>query len=90
MVIIVTYESAKIDGKEFYCKQTGKMEEVPGIGDFGVFWNDDEPDRAVCANFVSRLGSAVFLASDNCGYNNAIKFRNYEQYLAVKGIYDEN
>ena len=87
--VLITYESANITGEDFYCKETGRVEEIPGYGDFSVFWNDDQRAFAVCANLDGKLETGIFLASDNCGYTNAIKFRDYKQYLAVKGISDE-
>lgn len=87
--VLITYESTKINGKEFYCKETGQLEEAPGIGDFAIFWSDGSRENAVCANLEERLEDDGFIASDGCDYDYAIKFRDYEQYLAVKGIYEE-
>ena len=85
--ITVFYES-KINDRLFDCLETGDEEERPGIGDFCIFWNRDSKDRACCANFVEKKGGE-YVASDRYVYEEAIKFRNYEQYLKIKGIYVE-
>lgn len=85
--LVVSYGSA-INSKEFYCKETGHMEEVPGVGDFAILWNEELPKFAVCATFEC-MHEGLFVASDLVKYRRAIKFRNYEQYLKIKGEYAE-
>lgn len=86
--MIVTY-SSNINSSEFLCEETGEMEERPKAGDFAVFWNNENRKGAVVANamYVGREG---FTANDNYNYRNAVKFRDYEQYLKIKGIYGED
>ena len=77
------------NGKEFFCKETDHIEEVPGVGDFAILWDVEFPKFAVCMNFEC-MSEGLFVGSDMVKYNRAIKFRNYEQYLKVKGQYVEN
>lgn len=86
--MIVTYCSG-INSSEFLCEETGEMEERPKAGDFAVFWNDENRRCAVVANFMY-AGRDGFTANDYYNYGNAVKFRNYEQYLKIKGIYGED
>lgn len=86
--MIVTYSSS-INSSEFLCEETGEMEERPKVGDFAVFWNKINRKGAVVAN-VMYVGCEGFTANDKYYYNEAVKFRNYEQYLKVKGIYGED
>ena len=86
---MTVYYESKINDRMFDCPETGDTEERPGIGDFAIFWNKEFKDRAVCANLVEmKLGG--YQASDKYVYDEAIKFRNYDQYLKVKGIYGED
>lgn len=86
--MIVTYSSS-INSSDFLCEETGEMEERPKVGDFSVFWNEKDRYRAVVAN-VDSIGFEGFVASDNLYYERAVKFRNYEQNLKVRGVYGEN
>ena len=85
--VIVSYCSQTND-REFFCEVTGEKEERPGIGDFAIFWNKDSRGKASCANF-DRMNGDLFIASDGFGYDEAVKFRCYEQFLKVRGIYGE-
>lgn len=80
------YESSE---KEFLCEETGVMEEKAGMGDFAILWMKDGRESAVVANVVRYMENGV-LGSDGCTYDMAIKFRNYEQYLKLKGQYGED
>lgn len=89
--VIVSYGS-KANETGYMCKETGEHEIYPRLGDFSIFWNDGEKDEAVCANFRGRHileEKRSFKASNGKLYDNAIKFRNLEQYLMVRGIYDD-
>jgi hypothetical protein len=79
---------SSINDKEFFCKETDHMEEVPGVGDFAILWNVELPKFAVCMNFEC-MSEGWFVGSDMARYNRAIKFRDYEQYLKIRGIYAE-
>lgn len=86
--VIVSYGDTN-GRKEFFCKETDHIEEVPGVGDFAILWNAEFPVFAVCMNFEC-MSEGLFVGSDMVKYNRAIKFRNYEQYLKVRGKYVEN
>lgn len=86
--VIVSYSSS-INDREFLCDETGEVEELPKVGDFSIFWDNNEATFAIVANMSEKRPSGKWEASDNCIYDNAIKFRNYEQYLRVRGIYGE-
>ena len=83
----VLYESV-INEKYIDCEETGDSEERPSIGDFSIFWDKNNRDAAVCAHFDGMSKNGFFKASDGCRYDEAIKFRNNEQYLRVRGIYE--
>ena len=89
--VIVSYGS-KTNDKEFYCAESEENETLPRIGDFSIFWNDKERNDAICANFrgksytKDRVG---YRTSSGMLYDNAIKFRNLDQYLKIRGIYDD-
>lgn len=90
--LVVSYGSS-INEKEFFCKETGHMEEIPGVGDFAILWNDIARGGAIVANIkrnISEGHSKCWVASNFYDYDNAIKFRNYEQYLKIKGEYAED
>lgn len=84
---VVTYESGVNEGK--FCQETGQDEEPPGVGDFSIFWDREYRNGALCANFVKRMPDGNFLASDGYSYENAVKFRDYKQYLMIRGIYED-
>lgn len=86
--ITVIYES-KINDRLFDCPETGDTEERPGIGDFAIFWDHANKERACCANFCGKV-NGKYIASDNFNYDEAVKFRNYDQYLKIRGIYGED
>ena len=87
--LIVSYSSS-INEKEFFCKETGHMEEVPGVCDFAIFWDKGKRDKAIVAGFEGSKSNGMYVSSDGRNYHFAIKFRNYEQYLKVKGSYAED
>ena len=85
--IVITYGSS-INTREFYCKETQQVEEQPGKGDFSIFWDDKFRCEAIIASLESEY-NGEYLANSGVNYENAIKFRNYEQYLAIRGIYEQ-
>lgn len=90
--VIVSYGS-RLNDMEFYCDLTGEVETLPGIGDFCIMWNEGRREKAVCANYEftpkGTVDAGRFVANNGSGYDYAIKFRNYEQFLAVKGVIDD-
>ena len=87
-LMTVNYES-DINEKYIDCEETGDSEERPSMGDFSIFWDKNNRDAAVCAHFCGMNRKGFFIASDGCVYDEAIKFRNNEQYLSVRGIYED-
>ena len=87
-LMAVLYESS-INEKYIDCVETGDSEERPSMGDFSIFWDRNNRDAAVCAHFDGMSREGFFRASDGCEYDEAIKFRNNEQYLRVRGIYED-
>ena len=85
--VIVSYSSS-INDREFWCDETGEMEELPKVGDFAILWDSDRRDEAVVMNCKTIKGR-LWEGSNTLQYERAIKFRNYEQYLRVRGIYGE-
>ena len=86
--IVVSYSSS-INSQEFLCDETGEREELPKVGDFAILWNDIKRSGAVVMN-VAMVGIGYFRGVDNYQYGRGIKFRNYEQYLKVRGVYGED
>ena len=84
--ISITYD-AILQPKEFYCKETQELEMRPGIGDFAILWDDDYRNEAIVACILQDYETEYY-ANNGVEYANAIKFRNYEQYLAVRGIHE--
>lgn len=84
----VLYED-DTDDRLFDCPETGDTEERPSVGDFCIFWDEDSRDRALCANFDGMSPEGSYKSSEGCRYDEAIKFRNYEQYRRVRGIYED-
>ena len=86
--VVVSYGSS-INDKEFFCQETGEMEEKAGVGDFAIMWYNSRRHTAVVTNVDHYHGGRV-IGTDGWVYDQAIKFRNYEQYLKVKGKYGED
>lgn len=90
--VIVSYGS-RLNDMEFYCSLTGEVETLPGIGDFCIMWDEKRRPEAICANYDfrdKRTGEpGRYGANNGSGYDYAIKFRNYEQFLKVKGVIDD-
>lgn len=87
--LIVSYGSS-INEKEFFCKETGHIEEIPGVGDFAILWTEPKRKSAIVANVQEFSRDGNVIGSDGLAYGSAIKFRNYEQYLKVRGSYAED
>ena len=85
---VSVYFASKNEGNEFFCRETGQMEERPSVGDFAVFWNKEFNPLAVVANLNTPTGNG-WMGSDGVLYDEAVKFRDYKQYLAIKGVYGE-
>lgn len=85
--LMVTYGST-INQREVYNQYTRQLEEVPGIGDFSIFWNYGRRNAAVIG-LLEGKENGRYKANDKILYDHAIKFRDYEQYLKINGMYAE-
>lgn len=83
--IVVSYASG-LNEDEIFCEETGEIENLPRVGDFSILWNEKNRDRAVCVN-CSMIKDGLFWGCNVEPYTHAIKFRNYDQYLRVRGVY---
>lgn len=83
----VLYED-ETDGRIFECPETGDTEERPSVGDFCIFWNKGDRNGACCAHF-DKMVADRYMSSEGIVYQEAIKFRNNEQYRNVRGIYED-
>ena len=72
--LIVSYGSS-INEKEFFCKETEHMEEIPGVGDFAILWNEPNRKSAIVANVEEFNKEGFVVGSDGFAYGSAIKFR---------------
>lgn len=86
--VVVSYASS-VNNREFYSSFTRSMEERPGTGDFCVMWNNEARSLAVCVNLKTATGGG-WLGSDGVLYDQAVKFRDYKQYLDIKGVVYED
>ena len=85
--LMVSYGST-INQREVYNQFTKQLEELPGVGDFSVFWSNGARHMAVIGSLECKVGDK-FKANDKNEYENAVKFRDYEQYMKIRGIYAE-
>lgn len=86
--LVVSYGSS-INEKEFFCKETGHMEEVPGIGDLCILWNDENRHEAIIGT-LEQMAGVLYIGNNSYEYKNAVKFRDQQQYLDIRGIYGED
>lgn len=70
------------DTGAFLCDITDDLEYIPSPGDLSIFWNKEKPNSAIIAqlNDYNFSEENLFQSSNRLWYNNAIKFRNEEQY----------
>ena len=87
-MLVVSYGSG-INKREVYNQYTQHTEELPGIGDLSVMWSDGVRECAVIAT-VEGFNEGKYKANNNHEYGNAIKFRDHQQYLDIRGIYGED
>lgn len=86
-MLTVSYGS-RTNKREVFNQYTKQLEELPGIGDFSIFWNSVARHMAVIGTLECKE-EGRFKGNDRYLYENAIKFRDYEQYLKIRGIYAE-
>ncbi|MEG0157298.1 MAG: hypothetical protein RR661_06580 [Anaerovoracaceae bacterium] len=78
---------------EKYFAITSHVEETPQEGDLSILWDDGYPGLAVIAylkTLETGLSKMEYTAANDTVYENAIRFRNEEQYLKVLGKWQEN
>lgn len=86
--LVISYGS-KANEVQVYCNETQRHEDLPGMGDFAVFWDNKSRNHAICASLAERTEDGEFVTSDDVTYDNAVKFRDLKQYLEIRGIYEE-
>ena len=87
-VLMVQYAS-EINRRDVYNQYTHRKEELPGIGDLSVMWNDGMMYCSVISTVEGHEGKK-YKANNNHVYANAVKFRDHKQYLDIRGIYGED
>ena len=87
-MLTVSYGSTT-NKREVFNQYTRHLEELPGIGDLCIMWNDGARECAVIAT-VEGFAGGKYKANNNHEYGNAIKFRDHQQYLDIRGIYGED
>lgn len=86
--ITTLFVSEAMNERIFLCEETGELEVLPNIGDFAIFWNEKTRQEAVVCNLKAKDGESY--VSSSCEYyEHAIKFRDYKQYLQIKGIHGD-
>lgn len=73
---------------EKYFAITGHIEETPHQGDLSILWDDGYPGMAIIAylkDLECGLVKMEYTAENNTVYENAIRFRNEEQYQKILG-----
>lgn len=71
---------------EKYHAITGHIEETPQEGDLSILWDDDYPSMAVIAylkNLECGIVKMEYTAGNDTVYENAIRFRDEEQYQKI-------
>lgn len=87
-MLTVTYGSGT-NKREVFNQYTKRLEELPGIGDMCILWNDEARDCAIIGTLENKTGN-LYKGNNKSEYMNAVKFRDYEQYLDIRGIYGED
>lgn len=82
--LIILFE--RFEAGEFLNKITGETEQYPGIGDVAIFWDNGSSVSAVigkCLDWESQQQGLKHQANDGRWYDNAIRFRNGNQYNQI-------
>lgn len=87
-MLTVSYGSG-INGREFFNQYTKQFEELPYMGDLSVMWNEGKRECAIIGT-IDRYEGVNFRANNGSVYMNAVKFRDLQQYLDIRGIYGED
>lgn len=75
--------------REVFNQYTKHLEELPGIGDLCILWNDEARDCAIIGMLENKTGD-LYKGNNKSEYVNAVKFRDHQQYLDIRGIYGED
>ena len=75
--------------REVFNQYTRHLEELPGIGDLCILWNDEARDCAIIGTLENKTGD-LYKGNNKSEYVNAVKFRDHQQYLDIRGIYGED
>ena len=87
-MLTVSYGSTT-NKREVFNQYTRHLEELPGIGDLCIMWNDENRDEAIIGTLEQKAG-VLYIGNNSYEYKNAVKFRDQQQYLDIRGIYDED
>ena len=87
-MLTVSYGSTT-NKREVFNQYTRHLEELPGIGDLCILWNDEARDCAIIGTLENKTGD-LYKGNNKSEYVNAVKFRDYQQYLDIRGIYGED
>lgn len=87
-MLTVSYGSTT-NKREVFNQYTRHLEELAGIGDLCILWNDEARDCAIIGTLENKTGD-LYKGNNKSEYVNAVKFRDYQQYLDVRGIYGED
>ena len=87
-MLTVSYGS-RTNKREVFNQYTRHLEELPGIGDLCIMWNDENRDEAIIGTLEQKAG-VLYIGNNSYEYKNAVKFRDQQQYLDIRGIYDED
>ena len=87
--VLVIFEPAPMPTREeFLCELTGENEEIARVGEFAIMWEETKRDKAIVSRVLdvkNMHGRIVYQATTVALYDNAIRFRNYDQYKRVLG-----
>ena len=78
---------------EQYLSITGHVEETPQEGNLSILWDSDHPNMAIIAYLKSLecgLVKMEYTAENDTVYENAIRFRDEEQYQKILGKWQAN
>ena len=80
--LIITFEP-EVEG-DFHCEETDHIESVPLKGDLSIFWESEDCKSAIIGRMdghsIDDDGSILYQAANGIWYENAMRFRSYEQY----------
>lgn len=78
---------------ENYLAITGHVEETSQEGNLSILWDGDHPNMAIIAYLKSLdcgLVKMEYTAENDTVYENAIRFRDEEQYQKILGKWQAN